>query len=128
MGEILYFSNTDGSATGLPGSDTSLLAGNVKPNHYTKTRISATVFLAMNASAAARTITLKIKQGSTTLETVTVVTGAGATIGAVSFNQHLEYVGGIQAGGSISITAAGSSADATNTQLTGTKLYIEGIE
>ena len=128
MSEVLFSTNTAGSATGLAATDSSLLAGNVKPSHYQKARISGTVLIDANASAAARTITLKIKQGTTTLQSSTVVTAAGATVGAIKYNQHLEYIGPLNAGGSISIQAVGSSADATNTNLTATKLYVEGIE
>lgn len=124
MGEILYSTNTASSATGLPGTATALLTGNVKPSHYQKVRVSGSVLITTNSSTTARTITLSLRQGSTVLTARTVLTIQEAR----SINQHLEYIGPLNAGGAITLTMIGSAADATNTLLTGTTLYVEGIE
>lgn len=135
MGEALLINNTAGSALGLQATDTTLISGVVKAHQYKSVRLQSTIQLAMSASAAARTITLKFKIGSTVIATSTVVTGAGATVGAVTFNQNFEYItntaaanDSIGAGGTISVTAAGSSADATNTVLTAKNLYVTSVE
>lgn len=123
MGEILYVTNTASSATGLPGTETALLTGNVKPNHYANCRVSASVLITTNASTTARTITLRLKQGSTVIASRTVLTIQEAR----SINQHIEYIGPLNNGGAISVAMIGSAADATHTLLTGTNLYVEGI-
>lgn len=133
--EALLVNNTAGSATGLAATDTDLITGKIKANQYKSVRIAAGVLIDANASAAARTITLKIKLGSTVLSSFTVLTAAGATVGAVKYNQAIEYItnsaaanDSVGAGGTISVTAVGSSADATNTNLTGKYLYVTAIE
>ena len=132
MGEALLINNTAGSALGLQATDTTLISGVVKAHQYKSVRLQSTIQLAMSASAAARTITLKFKIGSTVIATSTVVTGAGATVGAVTFFEYITNTAAandsIGAGGTISVTAAGSSADATNTVLTAKNLYVTSVE
>ncbi len=135
MGEALLINNTAGSPTGLAATDTDLITGKLRANQYKSVRISGTVQIAPNASAVARTITLKIKLGSTTIASFTVLTQAGATVGATTFNQNIEYItnsaaanDSVGAGGTLSIAAVGSAADATNTILTGKNLYVISVE
>ena len=135
MGEALLINNTAGSATGLLGTETDLITGKLKANNYKSVRISGTVQIACSASATARTITLRIKLGSTVIASSTVVTMAGATVGAVTFNQVVEYVtntaaanDSVGAGGTVAIACIGSGADATHTILTGKNLYVTSVE
>ena len=112
MGEALLINNTAGSALGLQATDTTLISGVVKAHQYKSVRLQSTIQLAMSASAAARTITLKFKIGSTVIATSTVVTGAGATVGAVTFNQNFEYITNTAAAASVSLGNRNTASNA----------------
>lgn len=131
MGEALLINNTAGSALGLAATDTTLISGVVKANQYKSVRISSSVEVNTTGTATARTVTLKIKIGSTVL-----ATRAFLTVAAIQqYNVAIEYVtntaaanDSIGAGGTITVAAIGSAADAAQTTLTAKNLYITSVE
>lgn len=124
MVETLYITNTAGSSTGLPATDTSLLSGNIKATQYKNVRITSSVQITTSGTSALNNISLKIKLGATTLATITYKPLAELRVITVP----VEYIGDVSAGGSVSITASASSADATQTTIIARNLYVHSLE
>ena len=130
MGEALLINNTAGASPALAATDTTLITGVVKANQYKSVRIQSTVQISTTGTTVARTITLKIKLGSTVIATNTVVTLPEIR----TVNQNIEYItntaaanDSIGAGGTLTIAAIGSAADAQTT-LIAKNLYVHSVE
>ena len=123
MPESLYISNTAGTLTTVPTTDTAIVTANLKPNQYNVVRVAAYFTVATTATSSNQTIAIKLKQGTTVKTTYNIK--ASAVIGQSV--ESLEYMGDLSAGGAISITISAAGADA-QTSFTSNSLYITSVQ
>ena len=116
MAQVLTFSNTDGSATGMPilASSATLVSYALGENSYDMVEIELTVLITTNASSTAQDITINFLEGSNSLETI--VKKSKAAIDDHVLN--LRFVAKVNKKTTLTVKIGATAADATNTQFT----------
>lgn len=123
MSESLYVSNTAGTLTTVPTTDTAIVTANLKPNQYNVVRVVCYYTFATTGTSSNQTIAVKLKQGTTVKTTYNIK--ANAVIGQTV--DSIEYMGDLSAGGAISVTISAAATDA-QTSFTSNSLYITSVQ
>lgn len=122
-GESLYNSNTAGTLTPVPTTDTAIVTANLKPNQYNFVRFVCYYTFATSGTSSNQAISLKLKQGTVTKATYTIK--APAAIGQSI--DSIEYIGDLSAGGAMTVTISAAAADA-QTSFTSNSVYITAVQ
>ena len=105
---LIYADDTTGTPATIPNTDTTVKTTNIRKNSWNKVLVVCGLNVIQTATSTAQNITLKIKNGSTTLKSFTIATTANAATLPVT----LRYAGPIRTGGAITVTVVGAAADA----------------
>ena len=109
MTELLYASNTPGTATATAGTtDATIYTANIKPNQYNAVKISATIEIVSTGTNTANNKIIKLKAADGTVKKTLNYKSEATVTRTLEYN--LEWVGDLSQGGATTITIADATA------------------